>query len=666
MQAQQKIQSKLVDRGGIYELINRANKQTNEDPASAITLIQEALEKSFAAKNRRAEGFCYNSLGAINYKLGRYELSIANYQKSIGIFRSLNEAQGLYNSQKYLGISYDAKGDTAQALVEYLTFKQKAEALADTADIVDVRNRIARIYLNQGKYKLAEQQYAKVQQLEQVRGNIDGYVDALNGRGWSAIQQQDTSQGLGYYNQAAQIAEEQKAPQAATRSYDNLSKYYQKKGDEKNEIKTRKRALRANKQLQDKAGEATNNLELGKILVDNQNSQEAIPYLQATIDLADELGQLKELPPDAIAYAGYAIEKLPNEPVSLSVDTLSNALSNSIIPVKITPKDVSRQLKAEALNSLGQAYEQQGNYKEALANFKESQAIADSLSDLRDKALLAALDATRALTEKDEQLREMEQARALNQVAIQRQQSIILYLLIGLAVLMVAGLLVIRSNQAKRRANKLLALRSLRSQMNPHFIFNSLNSINSFISKNDDRSANKYLSDFSRLMRTVMENSSHDFVPLREELRVLELYLGLEHFRFKDKFDFTFEVDEEIDASSIEIPPMLIQPYIENSIWHGLRYKQQKGHLNVSFSQQGKKLICVIEDNGIGRARSLALKTKNQKAHSSTGLKNTAQRLQLINSLYSRGMRVDISDVNPTMEDVGTRVMLVIPHKEAV
>jgi two-component system LytT family sensor kinase len=224
--------------------------------------------------------------------------------------------------------------------------------------------------------------------------------------------------------------------------------------------------------------------------------------------------------------------------------------------------------------------------------------------------------------------------------------------------------MILRSYQAKRRANNLLALRSLRAQMNPHFIFNSLNSINSFISKNDERSANKYLANFSRLMRTVLEHSSHDFVPLEAEIRVLELYLKLEHVRFSDQFSYTFEVDPQIDPQAVEVPPMLIQPYIENAIWHGLRYKKQPGHLRVMLRREGDQLLGVVEDDGIGRARSMEAKTKNQKTHQSTGLKNTAQRIQLIHSLYGKEVSVEISDLHLEADDCGTQVRLLIPfHK---
>src|SRR5690606_21497967 len=119
------------------------------------------------------------------------------------------------------------------------------------------------------------------------------------------------------------------------------------------------------------------------------------------------------------------------------------------------------------------------------------------------------------------------------------------------------------SSRKRRIANQVLALKSLRSQMNPHFIFNALNSVNNYISKNDERSANKYLSDFSRLMRTVMENSQHEFISLSTELNILQLYLSLEHSRFREKFDYELIVEDDVRPDQIEIPPMLIQPFIE-------------------------------------------------------------------------------------------------------
>ncbi len=215
-------------------------------------------------------------------------------------------------------------------------------------------------------------------------------------------------------------------------------------------------------------------------------------------------------------------------------------------------------------------------------------------------------------------------------------------------------------SKQRRIANQQLALRSLRSQMNPHFIFNALNSVNSFISLSDERSANKFLSEFSKLMRTVMENSEHDLISLAKELEILRIYLELEHFRFKDKFSYQLNLPEGIDEEAYELPPMLIQPYIENAIWHGLRYKEELGELSVSFSEEGGKLKVQIRDNGIGRAKSLEIKTKNQLKTKSTAMKNIGERIRIFNDLHKMKIEVEVKDVNA--DGSGTLVELIIPQ----
>ena len=234
-------------------------------------------------------------------------------------------------------------------------------------------------------------------------------------------------------------------------------------------------------------------------------------------------------------------------------------------------------------------------------------------------------------------------------------------LLLGLIVIGVLGSkYILKVSKQRRVANQQLALRSLRSQMNPHFIFNALNSVNSFISENDQRSANKFLSNFSRLMRLVMENSEHNFIPLQKELEILKIYLQLEHFRFKDQFEYNVTIKEEVDEEEFEIPPMLIQPYIENAIWHGLRYKPSSGLLNLQLSAKEDNLIVTISDNGIGRKKSAELKTDNQKKNKSTALKNIHQRIEIFNDLHQLKIEVIIKDLNA--DGTGTHVELTIPQ----
>ena len=194
--------------------------------------------------------------------------------------------------------------------------------------------------------------------------------------------------------------------------------------------------------------------------------------------------------------------------------------------------------------------------------------------------------------------------------------------------------------------------------MNPHFIFNALNSVNLYIAQKDERTANKYLTDFSRLMRLVLEQSQKDFIPLQQELEMIKLYINLEHDRFKDKFEYELNIDGELDEDSLQIPPMLIQPYIENAIWHGLRYKEDKGLLKIQYKLEGENILVRIEDNGIGRKKSREIKTKNQRKTQSTGMYNIESRLRIINSMFNTNISLVVSDLN---SDHGTRVEVVIP-----
>jgi LytS/YehU family sensor histidine kinase len=195
--------------------------------------------------------------------------------------------------------------------------------------------------------------------------------------------------------------------------------------------------------------------------------------------------------------------------------------------------------------------------------------------------------------------------------------------------------------------------------MNPHFIFNALNSVNSFIATNNERAANAYLSEFSQLMRAVLENSDEDFIPLSKEIELLERYTKLEHFRFKDKFEYTFNVDDAIVLDEFAIPPMLLQPYVENAVWHGLRYKDELGALDITFKKIDQETIAIrIQDNGIGRSRSTELKTENQKKHRSKGMGTIKKRIAILNEMYNDKVAVTISDASA--DGSGTLVKLLV------
>lgn len=206
-----------------------------------------------------------------------------------------------------------------------------------------------------------------------------------------------------------------------------------------------------------------------------------------------------------------------------------------------------------------------------------------------------------------------------------------------------------------------MEMQALRAQMNPHFIFNSLNSINTFILKNEPDAASDYLAKFSRLIRLILQNSNSATVTLQNELDALQLYLDMESLRFRNKFTFRIQVGPEVEPEEIDIPPLLIQPYVENAIWHGLLHKESTGHLTVGVQIGNERLVCVIEDDGVGRQRAAELKSKSATRSKSLGIQITAHRMALMHELYGKQTRVEIVDlVDASGEACGTRVVLTI------
>ena len=219
----------------------------------------------------------------------------------------------------------------------------------------------------------------------------------------------------------------------------------------------------------------------------------------------------------------------------------------------------------------------------------------------------------------------------------------------------------IKSSFEKQLAS--VELSALRAQMNPHFIFNSLNSIENFIIKNDTFKAAEYINDFARLMRLILQNSRSKYINLQDEIEALDLYLEMESLRFDNKFDYEIQVAEGIQPDELEIPPMLIQPFVENAIWHGLMHKPEGGKVEINIERQNGLLYCAIEDNGIGREKAREINASNKaRGKKSMGMEITQTRIQVINEVYNTNTSVVIRDLVDTEGNpCGTRVELNIP-----
>ncbi len=202
---------------------------------------------------------------------------------------------------------------------------------------------------------------------------------------------------------------------------------------------------------------------------------------------------------------------------------------------------------------------------------------------------------------------------------------------------------------------------ALRTQMNPHFIFNSLNTINSFISRNETVQAHQYISKFSKLIRNILDHSRQRQILLSDELEVLNLYIQIEQIRFENKFEYEIIIADNIDTSAIELPPLIIQPFVENAILHGLLPLENKGHLQIRIERTRDLLLCTVEDNGIGREKAKALRKNHPVKHTSHGIEITLKRIELFNKQHGKDGTVLITD-QPTG---GTKVEIPVSWEES-
>jgi Histidine kinase/7TM diverse intracellular signalling len=204
---------------------------------------------------------------------------------------------------------------------------------------------------------------------------------------------------------------------------------------------------------------------------------------------------------------------------------------------------------------------------------------------------------------------------------------------------------------------------ALRSQMNPHFIFNCLNAVKSLVLQNEISVASAYISKFARLVRLVLENSRNEWITLEQELETLTLYLEIEQMRFNNRFQFWINFENDVDTEGVKLPPMLIQPYVENAIWHGLMHKDDTGNVTITISQKADNQLEInVIDDGVGRKKAMELRSKKAAQRKSLGMEISAERLSIINQIYKVNAQIIIHDLTDpkTNEALGTKVQLLL------
>ena len=550
-----------------------------------------------------------NNLNNTKINLGKAYLLNGNYNKSKAIFQELEKVQSFSNYYKInvlegLADAYKGLNDNAKAIENYKKALKIAQDNLVTPKITDLNSKIAEVYSSEKNIPKAEEFY----------GNSLNLAKKENSK--RAVKEKEKV--ADFYNESAQYDQEIELRQSTLEDIEVLER--------KRASSPSKSAIPAPAPAQISPDSITSqkiNYKIANAYIAQDKLGEAIPYLQKSIAEADDKEDL------------------------------------------IVQKDATRKLS--------EVYKYVGDYNKALESYQEYVNLVDKLYLKKEQEISQVSRFSRDIALKQNRISSLEKDRELSEskfaltlkeqqlIAESNKRQLLIIYALGFAMLMMMLItyLFYRNNKQQKLANNLLALKSLRTQMNPHFIFNALNSVNNFIAQSDERSANRYLTEFSTLMRSVLENSEEDFIPLSKEIELLQLYTKLEHSRFADKFDYEINIDESVNIDEFQIPPMLIQPYIENAIWHGLRYKEEKGFLKITLNQSGPELIKItIEDNGIGRERSTELKTLNQKKQKSKGMGNIKKRIEILNDMYKDKVDVFIEDA--FKNNTGTRVILTL------
>ncbi len=592
----------------------------NLNSIQSVDFVANALK---FANNNTEISQSYVVLGDVYMNLKQYDLAVSNYK--IAVDNSKNSNYELKLAKAFLlNNEYQKSEDKYNTLLKKrgLTTIQKVEVYEGLGDV----------YTRLNQHKKALNQYKTALTLNKRTSNINKPLN-LNAKissAFEAIGETDKAEG---YLLSSQSADIKQSPQKAVIESQRAADFYSRNKNVAKEVQLRKETL---KNLE--------NTGIEEMVVEDEGVILTKP--KAKLDLGN----------------AYLKQKNYREAIPI--------LEESAAEAEITD-DIETQ--KNAVQKLSEAYVFLGNDDKALSNYKKYVVLVDAIYKQKENEINEAVSLSKDLSTKQNRITSLEKDRELSESKLQlyktenqltvendkRQKTIIYALLAGLILLLLSLFWMLRSNKQRRLANNLLSLKSLRTQMNPHFIFNALNSVNSFIAQNDERTANRYLTDFSTLMRSVLENSEEDFIPLEKEVELLDLYLKLEHSRFKDKFDYEFLVDDTIELNLFQIPPMLLQPYVENAVWHGLRYKKEKGFLKVQLLKKDEEIIRIeISDNGIGRKKSKELKTDYQKKKQSKGMQNIKQRITILNKMYKDKVDVFIEDMYD--DETGTKVVLTL------
>nr|WP_321453784.1 tetratricopeptide repeat protein [uncultured Carboxylicivirga sp.] len=527
-----------------------------------------------------------------------------------------------------------------------------AEELNDSYLLAETYNQMGTVYRRVDENSKALDMHMK--SLNIAENNKDSFhiSYAINGIGNVSYNLNRNLAAIEYFHRSLDLSKKLNNTLGMAINTNNIGDAYQKLNNLDSALYYHFESLEYNSKINSKIGQAICYNSIGRVYTNKKQYRLALEYLFKALEANTESGDLMNV---AISYINIGKLYLNDNHPDEAILYLNKALRNSTaIGTKYTAEEAARYLS--------QAYEKKGMIKKAFEFHKISTAYRDSTLNEKNIFHLTMAEGNYRDNTRKLKVEELSKQTLLQKNKIDRQKyHITTVIIIGLVIFIITLLSAIQIRLRNQYKTLRFQQRLLRTQMNPHFIFNALSAIQVFILENDMEKSSQFLSDFSKLMRQVLRSSNYEYISINEEVEILQYYLNLQRLRFSPPFEYDLSVEEELRNTNAMIPPMLIQPFIENAIEHGIKPIGDGGLIKIRFKRGGYGIIIEVEDNGIGidYAKNIS---KAEKNHESMALKITQERLEIIRKDTRKKTVLEIFDKRGRgLKSQGTIAHLEIP-----
>ncbi len=656
---------------------------------SAMQYGNEALELAEQLNFKKGIVGSYGNIGNVYYEKGDYPKALDCYFKTLKIAEELGDKKIVVKWLCNIGVVFCRQGDYPKALDYYFRALKISEELGDKKGIASSCNNMGIIYKYKGDYPKALKYFTKALEMSEDLGDKNGIANNYGNIGIIHDNKGDHDLALEYYFKSLKIAEQLGDKKVIASNFDNIGSVYNAQKIYPSALAYYLKALEIDEELGNKNGIAIKLGNIGLLYTATKKYAEAEKYLKKSLSIAEEIGNLADIKAgneylsDLYSQTGKHQKALEHyKKAMLAKDSIVNEEKN----YEMVRKEMNYEFSK---NELATKAEHDKQLVQQESDIKKQKIIFWFVLSGFILVLVFAGFILRSLriTKKQNQVIENQKGKVeIQNEEIRKQKHLVEE---KNKIIEKKNIIVEENNEELSHQNKEITVQrdklvenlkyteklqetlkndlshyiliSLRKLMNPHFIFNSLNSIQSFIFQNDKLKASLYLSKFSDLIRKVLEQSQMEYISLKDELDTLSIYIELEEQRFIGRFKSSINIGDGIMPENCLVPPLIFQPFVENAIWHGLMQKEDEGKLSIDIKFTQGSILCSIEDNGVGRIESLKI-NKNKKARESFGIKATDQRLKILNSLNNTDMVLKYFDLtDESGQACGTRVEFVLP-----